>query len=271
VPQGVDAADLGDAGGGPGEVVITLAAGAVDGARRVRARRKQPVRGLGPSAAVAPVQPQVVEQLSSQQRIAVLSALALDDADAHAVGGGVDVAATQPAQLAQAQATGIGQGQEHPGLGRDRCGQQRGHLGARQHFRQPLRIAAHGDLRSTLILAQHIANQEAQGARSDVDGGARPLSLLQQEQQVSLNLLIGQQRGAAVVMLGRLPDGGQVGLLGARSKAAQHHRIDHALAQWCHQSLRGPGKSPQNQGTTHRPTQLTAHHHRVSGLVQRPL
>ena len=78
------------------------------------------------------------------------------------------------------------------------------------------------------------------------------MPLLQQVQQIRLHLLVAQQLRAAVVVSGHLPDRAQVGLLGARSKAAQHHRIDHASAQRCHLRLRGPGNSPRIHGTTQR-------------------
>ena len=53
-----------------------------------------------------------------------------------------------------------------------------------------------------------------------------------------------EQIRAAMVMAGQLAHRRQLRLLGARSKAAQHHRIDHALAQRCHRRLQGPGDIP---------------------------
>ena len=252
MPQGVNAAALGDAGSVASQVVVALAAGAIDAARGIGARREQPVCAASLGATGTPIHAQLLEQFGCQQAIAVLASLALDDPDAHAVGGRVDVAAAQIAQLAQSQAAGIGRRQKGSRLQRHRCGQDCGDLGARQHLGQTLRVAAHGDLSTALGLAQYVADQEAQCARGDVDGGAGSLPLLQQVQQVRLHLLVAQQLWAAVVVPGHLPDRAQVSLLGARSKAAQHHRIDHASAQRCHRRLRGPGKIPRTQGTTQR-------------------
>ena len=52
-----------------------------------------------------------------------------------------------------------------------------------------------------------------------------------------------------------------------RSKAAQHHRIDHAPAQGCHRHLRGPGNIPQETRYDLARMALRARHYRVSGLV----
>ena len=86
VAQGMNAADLGDAGGVAGHVVVALAAGTVQMARWVEARREQPACTIGMAATGSPVQPQLREQIRIEQAIPILPALALDHADAHAVG-----------------------------------------------------------------------------------------------------------------------------------------------------------------------------------------
>ena len=105
-----------------------------------------------------------------------------------------------------------------------------------------------------LGLAQHVTDQEAHGAGAHVDRRARTMALLQQVQQAGLNLLVAEQIRAAVVMVGQLAQRRQASLLGARSKAAQRHRIDHALAQRCQRRLQGPGTIPSTQATTHIPS-----------------
>jgi len=85
VPQRVDAADLGNAGGLASRVVVKLRTAAVQRPGRIAAAGKQLVLGLGTSAAGAPVQAQLVEQLEREKTVAVLSALALDHTDTHAV------------------------------------------------------------------------------------------------------------------------------------------------------------------------------------------
>ena len=68
------------------------------------------------------------------------------------------------------------------------------------------------------------------------------MTLLEQVQQVGLYLLVAQQLRAAVVVPRQLLDGGHIDPLGALGKAAQHHRIEHALAKRCHD------KSPWKRG-----------------------
>ena len=166
---------------------------------------------------------------------------------------------------------GVGQGQEHPGLGRHRCGQQRGHLGARQHLGQPLRVAAHGDLRSTLDPGPARRKPGSATRRRCVDGGARALSLLQQVQQVRLNLLVAQQRrgcsgGAgppARRRTGRSPGCAQ------QSRATPSHRscVGAAVSS---SSPRSGEQSPRTKvRLTAAASMLAARHHRFSGLVQR--
>ena len=106
--QRMDAAHLGDAGGGASCVVVKLATAAVQRLRSIAATRKQPVICFGTDSCGAPVQSQLFEQVGGEQAEAVLAALALDDPDAHAVGSGVDVAPAQMTQLTQAQTASKG-------------------------------------------------------------------------------------------------------------------------------------------------------------------
>ncbi|NMM08355.1 hypothetical protein [Polaromonas sp.] len=145
-----------------------------------------------------------------------------------------DGAAAQVTQLIEAQAAGIGGHQEGARLDGHWRVQQGGHFGAREQLGQALRDSPQRDLDAALGLAQHVADQKPDGARGCVDGRASAVALLEQMQQVRLYLLIVQQRRAAAVVARQLLDGRHIGPLGAPGKAAQHHRIDHALAKRCH-------------------------------------
>ena len=107
------------------------------------------------------------------------------------------------------------------------------------------------------------------------------MAFLEQMQQVGLDLLVAQQLHAAVVVPRQLLDGRHIGPLGAPGKAAQHHRIEHALAKRCHDKspwTRGPfpaskvspqcrsKQAPRKIKTRCRPMH-TCHH--ASSLVQR--
>ena len=85
------------AGGVAIHLAAALAAGTVQMARWVRARREQPASSIGMAATGSPIQPQLREQIRIKQAMPVLPALALNDVDAHAIRGRVDVAAPQSA------------------------------------------------------------------------------------------------------------------------------------------------------------------------------
>ena len=253
VPQRVDAADLGNACGIACGVEVAPGAAGIQRLGAVQSGRKYPVLGASMASASPPVQPQLLQQFGTQQAVAVVPTLAGDDADAHAVGRGVDVAAAQVAQLAHAHPRRIGRHQEGAGLEGHRRVEHGGHLGSRQHLGQPLRRQRHGDARTPVGLAEHLAHQKAQGAGGLVDAGAGQVPITHEVQQVRLQLLVRDQLGAAVIVAGHLRDDPEVGLLGTRPKAAQDHRIDHALTQRCHRRLRVPGTVPGDQATTYNP------------------
>ena len=97
VAQAVDAAFGGDAGG--------VARSAVDALRRLDLYRRAALAvGKEPLARppIAPVAAQHVEQSRREQRVAILSALALAHLEAHAIGGALDVGQLQGANFGHA-------------------------------------------------------------------------------------------------------------------------------------------------------------------------
>lgn len=84
--QRVDAADLVDARGIARDVEVAPGAAGVQRLGRIQPRGEQPVLGSRMASALPPVQPQLLQQFGRQQAVAIVPALALDDADAHAVG-----------------------------------------------------------------------------------------------------------------------------------------------------------------------------------------
>ena len=53
-------------------------------------------------------------------------------------------------------------------------------------------------------------------------------------EEVLAEVVLGEPIGRRVEVSGELPDGVDVGLLGARRESAELHVFEHALAQWRH-------------------------------------
>jgi len=126
----MDAPDLGNACGVARGVEVPPRTAGIERLGPIQSCGKYPVLGARTASAQPPIQPQLLEQLGGQQAVAVVSILAGDDADAHAIGRGIDVAAAQVAQLAHAHPSGVGRHQEGARLDGQRCSEDGRHLGA---------------------------------------------------------------------------------------------------------------------------------------------
>jgi hypothetical protein len=88
-----------------------------------------------------------------------------------------------------------------------------------------------GQLRGNqLIQARKVIEKRRSLGRSIAKGAPRKVALVDQVQQVRLDFLIAVLGGIASVVFGHSVNSISVALLGACSKTAQHHGIDHALA-----------------------------------------
>ena len=80
------------------------------------------------------------------------------------------------------------------------------------------------------LVPQHLLKQKLHGAGGLVHRAVRQLLVLDHVQQVRLHVLLGIRGRVAPVVFGHAPDGTDIDRLGARRKAALHHRVEHALA-----------------------------------------
>ena len=223
--QTVNAAFTSNAGSVAGGAVHALRRNQID-RRTARGVGKQP----GARSAIAPVLAQHGEQARREQRVAILAALALAHFEAHAVGGALDVAELQSADLGHAQAGGVGGGEQRTRAQACARVDQTRDLIAREDLRQALGHLGHGDVQAHLGFAQHRAKQEAKCAGSLIDAGIGELPVGDEMQKVALQLLGAQRVGGAVVMFGERANRRAVGLMRAWREAAQYHRVNHPLA-----------------------------------------
>ncbi len=217
-----------------------------------------------PRVGAVPPAAQQLQHVLGQRNVAVLAALALDDADAHAVGVAVDVGHAQMPQLRQSQARAVGQHQEGSRRRARGDGEQPGDLLAREDLGQALWCDAQWDVEHLAVQSEHGAVEEPERAAVLVDGGARALAIAQQVQQELLHLLGAQGVGAAPVVPGQARHGVDVGLLGAKCHAAQHQCVEHALSKWAHH------RSPRSARAHARVDQGTAFNAATSFALQPP-
>jgi len=160
------------------------------------ARAEQPLA----RPAGQPVAAQQRQQIVGQRHVAIAPALALHDVHAHAVASAVDVLRAQRAQLAHAQAQGIGATQQHVGTQVMRARQQGRDLGAREDLRQALQLRGQRNLERLAVQPEHGAVEKAERAAVLVDAGARQMALAHEVQQVLLDLVRREQLGTAGVV-----------------------------------------------------------------------
>jgi hypothetical protein len=162
VPQGMDGdrlAQVGSAGGLPAGV---LQGGDAHRLRRILAREQPPARSGQP-----PVGTQDPQQLRRQHDIAILAALALDDADQHPAA--VDRRGLQGGNLGDAQPGPIGRGQGHAVAQAGHRFEEAHHLLAAQHHGQALRLPRSDDPLIGVRAAERHAKEEAQRTDGLID------------------------------------------------------------------------------------------------------
>ncbi len=197
VAQGVDAGGVGKTGGIAGGPVHALGGTVAHGA----------VAGLvgeqpGARTAGLPVQAQGVQKPGREQRITILPAFALAYLEAHAVGGGFDVADLEGADFRDTQAGGVGGHQDGAGAQGGAGTEQALDFVAGEDDRQPLGYFGHGDVDAGVGALEDAFKEKAAGAGGLVDAGVSEFLLLDQVQQVGLDLGAIEPIRGAVVMLG---------------------------------------------------------------------
>src|SRR5262249_8506457 len=167
---------------------------------------------------------------------AVLLALGTADVDGHA--GAVDVSHPQADDLAQTQAAGVGELQEHEEPGHVDDVEEAADLVGAEDGGQRLGPLAVGKQHHGVAALQGDAVEEAQGAGGLVE--ATPGRLLpEQVQLVRPGVLGAEVLGGAAEVPGEVGHGGDVALDGPGAVVAQLQVVDEALTQGRH------GKTPE--------------------------
>lgn len=204
------------------------------------ARAKQPLR----RPVDAPVAAQFSKQRRREQRIAVLRALALLDAQRHAPG--VHIAQFEMTDLRQAQAGAVRGHEDRAVLQVDGLLDERCHFLAREDLRQLLRLTRLRNLELRLWTLKRHAVEEPNALRRDVAARPGELALANQVQQVVLNLLLTDALGAAPIVLRQLRHRPDIRFACSLRHSANHEIALHLLAQSAHRRLLVPvrGRSP---------------------------
>ena len=185
VAQGVDAALLADAGAQFRHRVNLLRHGDVDGAGALTIG-EEPDAGRGG----LPGDAEVVQQTLGERHVSILHSLALLHAHGHAVG--VEIRDLQGDDLADAQARGVGRGEQEP-VPRVRAGlEQAPDFRAAENLRQPLRLPRRRDVEVRLRVAERHMVEEAEGMRGLAARAPGQLAFLDQVGEIGLNLVVGE-------------------------------------------------------------------------------
>jgi len=213
-----------------------LLAGLLDGvaadmAAGNQAREEPLARGPG----APPVVAQDLQQPWREHDVAVLAALALLDADDHALA--VDVGRAQADGFGDAQAGGVAAGQDGvvSGAG-DTAEEVHGFPGAGYDGQLAGLPRGGQDFRDVPVLAEGDAVEEAQGRDGDADRAGRELPGAGQEQLVVADLLGAEPLRRLAEVAGEPGHLADVARLGVGGQVANGHVLRHALAQWCHEN-----------------------------------
>jgi len=184
-----------------------------------------------------PVGTQFLQQASGQRHTAILVALAAAHPEQAACA--VEVGDTHTQDLAQPQATTIGQTQHEPLARLAHGGQQAADFLGTEDDGQFLRLAGEGKVRHELATPQDVGIEEAQGTGGLVEG--TPGDLLVDEMQLEGSQLVGTGliRGAAGEAH-QAKHAGKVGFEGAWGVVAASEFIEKALTQRGHAVILRP-------------------------------
>jgi hypothetical protein len=175
-----------------------------------------------------------MQQTLGQRHVPILHPLALLDADGHAVG--IEIRDPERDDFADAQAGGIGRGQQEamPGV---RAGlEQTPDFLPAEDLRQALGLLGRGDVELRARVAQRHVVEEAEGVGGLTARAPRELALLEQVGEIGLNLVVGQLIRRSLVVPRPLHHLADVRLVGAGRQAAHRHVTDHAGPKLAHET-----------------------------------
>jgi len=225
------------AGDGLGELGIV--GGAADGLEH-----GLPANGLGCGmigeepmigTVLAPVGPQELERSLGQGDVAVLASLAVSDADDHALA--VDVFGAKMDGLRDAQAAGVHEDRAHAGGGPADVGQELTDLPAREDDGEfPVSLGT-DEVEDGQRAPEGVPKEELDGEEVDAYGALGQAAGLGEMDEELSDLVFGELVGGSVEVACEVPDGFDVGSLGAFGQAAQAHVLNHTASQFGHDGL----------------------------------
>jgi hypothetical protein len=228
VAQRVDAPGLRDVRPGLGALIRFLQARRVGRVARVVAARKQPVAG----ARCLPVRAQCGEQVRRQDRVAIMTSLALHDADGHACR--VNVRDAQVRHFGETQAGCVGQQHDRAVLERRRLLDQSLDFVRTQHDRQSAGLAGRRDREDGALALQRCVKEEPQATDDDVARAPRPLPVAEEMHEIRLHFRVRDSIGRPAIEAGEACDGPEVGFAGPVRKPPRQHVIIHPTAELRH-------------------------------------
>jgi len=174
------------------------------------AGRKDP----GGMAVGFPLFPQEFQRALGQRHVAVAVALAPADVQEPALG--IDVAHLQAQAFAQPQAAGVDEGEPNAMIQGGHGGQEAAHLGGGEHHGQlGLVVGAHQLDRGGPGTPQGLLPEKFDGAQGLGGGLAGDFLVAFEVDEILAQLFDGDFLGRLAVMLGKLAEAGEIGLLGA--------------------------------------------------------
>jgi hypothetical protein len=188
------------------------------------------------------VRTQGFQQPRREHHVSILVALALVDAQHHALA--VDVGDPQMRGLRHAQARGVGGGEDRAVLQDGDGLEEACHLVAAQDDRQPERLLGHRDVLQCPVALERDLVEKPQRRSRDADARGRELARFDQMDLVRAHVLGPERFGRATEVARVGADLLEVRKLGVLGEIANAHVFEHALAKGSHD------KAPDWKGMT---------------------
>ena len=164
-----------------------------------------------------------------QRDVAVLGPLAAMDVDHHP--RAVDVADLEVQPLAEPEAQRVDGPEVGAVVGRADGGDEAADLVDGEDVGEPLLPGDAEPLEGGPVARGGVGIEELDAAVGDAERGGGELAVVLEVEEVVADLLLGEAVGRGVEVVGELPDGAEVGLLGAVGEAGELEVLEHALTE----------------------------------------
>jgi hypothetical protein len=174
-----------------------------------------------------------VEQALGERHVPIFHSLASLDTDGHTVG--VEIRDLEGDDLTDAQASGVGRGEQQPMPGVRAGFEQPPDFLAAEDLRQSLRLFGGGDVEVRAWVTQRHVVEKAEGVGGLAARAPRQLALLDQVGEIGLDLVVGELVWRSLVVPRQLHDLTDVRLVGTGRETAHRHVADHAGPKLAHE------------------------------------